>query len=374
MRVNVEYNQGLFFLHLLQFPRRYAAQIMHRLGERGHGALRLGFEPVIVAVSAGPQRLTDIARLTGMQKQNCTQLIKRIEAAGYLQRLDDPGDRRSQLLGLSAAGETLIHDALTVTDEINAMLCGVVGQPSFEQFRQSIHELCRRLPVAPAPLTGVSSEDGAPGVLFSEISRLARYTGAELNAAVRARGYTEIRPIHEQVLLHLGEGRIRIKAIARENDVSRQAVSAIVNELQEMGYLRLDVDPVDARGRVIALTGKGNTLVEQAAAASDALFQQCQSLLGKGDFEQARQAIADAYHALASRDEVSSPSLELAAYLLAKIKGAVGADGKLDTGFLQALAQVSLDSDAATARLEARLKVGDLRSLDTIVASLSGDR
>ncbi|MGB1141141.1 MAG: MarR family transcriptional regulator, partial [Halioglobus sp.] len=235
----METNQGLFLLHLLRFPGRYQSQMMRRLGRRGYADLRLSFSPVITELSRDSQRLTDLAAWMGMQKQNCAQLVRRIEAAGYIERRADPADGRSRLLALNARGRALVRDGVAVIGELDGQLSEAIGPEAFVALGRTVQRLHHAVFERPGP----SDTAAVPGALINALIELAGHAGSELNALVRARGYAAIRPVHEQVLLHLGEGRLRIQDIARENDVSRQAIGAVVNELQDLGYIRLEVDP-----------------------------------------------------------------------------------------------------------------------------------
>ena len=297
----MEANQGLFLLHLLQFPRRYQSRMMRRLAGKGYTDLRLSYSPVIAELARGRLRPTELAARLGMQKQNCVQLVRRIESAGYIERVADPQDGRSRLLGLTGRGATLVRDGVSVVAELDAQLSAVAGLDAFNAFVGAL----QRLQQAVCTQTADIRDTPPLGALINALIQLAGHAGTELNALVRARGYPEIRPAHEQVLLHLGEGRVRMQDIARENDVSRQAVSALVNELQSLGFIRLDVDPRDARGRIIRLTEQGNTLVACSAEVGQAFLQQYIAVVGTAGLNDMASTLAALYAHLAAPSDTA---------------------------------------------------------------------
>ncbi|TGD89803.1 MarR family transcriptional regulator [Mycolicibacterium sp. CH28] len=58
----------------------------------------------------GPVRLTTLATREGISQPSMTQLVQRLERAGLVTRLADPDDGRAALIGITAAGRTLLDD------------------------------------------------------------------------------------------------------------------------------------------------------------------------------------------------------------------------------------------------------------------------
>jgi DNA-binding MarR family transcriptional regulator len=104
---------------------------------------------VLRAVSAKPQRITDLAAGEGVTQPAITSLVNRLQERGWLTRVDDPGDRRAVLVTLTPVGRdvyeqlrseyrALLHEematlpdddvktlarAIDVLDELIARLC-----------------------------------------------------------------------------------------------------------------------------------------------------------------------------------------------------------------------------------------------------------
>ena len=61
--------------------------------------------------------LGQLAERLSCVKSNITQLVDRLEADGLVARQPDPGDRRSKLAGLTAAGRRAWQDATRLQEE-----------------------------------------------------------------------------------------------------------------------------------------------------------------------------------------------------------------------------------------------------------------
>ncbi|MBX7190650.1 MAG: MarR family winged helix-turn-helix transcriptional regulator [Sandaracinaceae bacterium] len=78
-------------------------------------------------------------------------------------------------------------------------------------------------------------------------------------AAVHAEaGASVVREAHTRLFPHLlVEGGIRITDLAHALGVTKQAVQPLVAELTELGMVRIETDPLDARARRVHLTDHG---------------------------------------------------------------------------------------------------------------------
>jgi DNA-binding MarR family transcriptional regulator len=63
----------------------------------------------IVASSGQPLKMTDIAARLEVVPRSVTTMVDAVEAAGFIVRSTDPGDRRSVLVSLTARGHALLE-------------------------------------------------------------------------------------------------------------------------------------------------------------------------------------------------------------------------------------------------------------------------
>jgi DNA-binding MarR family transcriptional regulator len=85
---------------------------------------------------------------------------------------------------------------------------------------------------------------------------LARFED-ELIAATPPLHGQELRPTHNHVLRHLDRDGTRASVIAERAGLTRQAITVIVDELEDAGVVRRVPDPDDGRAKRIVYTEAG---------------------------------------------------------------------------------------------------------------------
>lgn len=66
-----------------------------------------------------------------------------------------------------------------------------------------------------------------------------------------------LRRSHTALLPHIDLGGTRVSELAERLGISKQAVSELIDELEDAGVLRRTADPTDARARLVSFTPKG---------------------------------------------------------------------------------------------------------------------
>lgn len=107
---------------------------------------------------------------------------------------------------------------------------------------------------------------------------------------LRDRGI-ELRNAHGYVIQHLIEGEPTIGEIAERLEVTQQAASKTVLELEELGYVKRVSDPNDARVRRVALTRAGTRLLEKARADRAQLEASLSAVVGPRALDATRRAL-----------------------------------------------------------------------------------
>jgi DNA-binding MarR family transcriptional regulator len=67
--------------------------------------------------------------------------------------------------------------------------------------------------------------------------------------------------------------------------VTKQAMSKVIKELQELGYISSKTDPQDKRSTIFRLTSKGNSFIMCARETVGELMDEYRKLLGKKNFD-----------------------------------------------------------------------------------------
>ena len=93
-----------------------------------------------------------------------------------------------------------------------------------------------------------------------------------IDAGVRARGFTDVRPAHGFAFARLAGDGATVGQLAEHLDVTKQAASQMVEDLVTKGYVERHPHPDDARARLIVLSPKGRACTRAAdEAAAEAL-------------------------------------------------------------------------------------------------------
>ena len=107
------------------------------------GFTDLGESHMAVLRYPGPQgrRPSDVADELGMSKQAVNYLLGGLERAGYVRRADDPDDRRSRRVELTARGEVVRRTIRATVADIESELERELGARGFAQLRSLLVRL-----------------------------------------------------------------------------------------------------------------------------------------------------------------------------------------------------------------------------------------
>ncbi|MFT4519667.1 MAG: DNA-binding MarR family transcriptional regulator [Halioglobus sp.] len=275
--------QHNFSRHLLGVARHLQTIMMKTLQEQyGHKDLRLSFAPYITLIGEEDMRLTDLAEILNISRQACNQAAKQIENAGYIARTADPVDGRAKQLTLSTRGMELRNDGVRIVAEMDDQFAQLVGETAMQQSSQALRALYKHLDLGLRPERNNAQYQHI--VMGGLLPRLADYILQRLMELTRAKGHPGLKLSFGQVLPLIGPSGGRIQQIAAAHDVSKQAISAIATELEELGYLRRDADTTDARQLVLRFTPGGEQLIADSVASVIEMEAEFIAILGEDAF------------------------------------------------------------------------------------------
>jgi len=312
--------------HLMGVARHLQSEVMAALSRRGgYQGLRLGFEPYVTLVGEQGCRITELAGWLAVSKQACNQTINQIERAGYLRRHADPDDGRARILLLTAKGRRLIADGAAASASVQSQYRELLGAAEYAGFGELLGRVCAGLELA-RPLQRATRQNGADP-FGARLGRLSDYVQQRLMELTGARGHPRLKMSFGQVLSLIGPAGGRIQQIARIQQVSKQAVAAVVAELEELGYLERRQDPADARSQLLCFSAAGRQLLADSVASVDALESEFAAILGGTALGRLRANAARLYTGLGLESEVfpASPDLEAMAARLRQQLGPQGA-------------------------------------------------
>jgi DNA-binding MarR family transcriptional regulator len=111
-------------------------------------------------------------------------------------------------------------------------------------------------------------------------------------------GYQGLRPSFGPLLSLLWDEGQPLTAIADELAISKQACSQLANLVQEAGYVERMPNPQDRRSKVVSLTERGRSLVEEGVRLILEIEFEYKTLLGATVYRQFIWALADLYRGL----------------------------------------------------------------------------
>jgi DNA-binding MarR family transcriptional regulator len=115
----------------------------------------------------------------------------------------------------------------------------------------------------------------------------------EIQQRLAVDGLADLRFADGFVFQHLVDGPVTIGALAERLDVTQQAASKSVADLERRGYVARTPDPDDARVRRVALTERGWAAIEGARRHRAALVAELGERLGPRRVEAASRLLDD---------------------------------------------------------------------------------
>lgn len=150
-------------------------------------------------------------------------------------------------------------------------------------------------------------EDGDVRLESLDLGYLALFVGQRMNEQVledlHAAGFEGLRHSHGYVFQHLLGGSRSISELAGLLEVSQQATSKSVAELETLGYVE-KTETDDARVRRVALSTRGRASVEKSRALRATLQKRFERQHGAQAVEDARRLLSDVLTSLGGADTV----------------------------------------------------------------------
>ncbi len=120
----------------------------------------------------------------------------------------------------------------------------------------------------------------------------------QVNAALVAAGFDDIRPAHQTVFQHLSPGGSRLTELAERAQITKQSMGYLVDSLEERGYLERIPDPDDRRASIILRTERGWAVERAAREGIRRLEADWADRLGVERMQQLRGLLTDLVAAL----------------------------------------------------------------------------
>lgn len=106
-----------------------------------------------------------------------------------------------------------------------------------------------------------------------------------------ARGYEDVRPVHDFALRAVLSGADSASELGRRMSVTKQAAAKTIAVLQERGYVVREPDPRDGRRLSLHVTERGFAMLREGEAIFDELREQWESQVGAESVAEVERAL-----------------------------------------------------------------------------------
>jgi DNA-binding MarR family transcriptional regulator len=148
-----------------------------------------------------------------------------------------------------------------------------------------------------------------------DLSLAALLAGLAMAEAVEQRvaaaGFDDVRFSHGFVFQHLLREPLTVGALARAMGVTQQRASKAAGELEELGYVRREADPGDARVRRLVLTARGHGAVAAARQARGAVVAELRERLGARRVGAAERLLRDVLREMGGEETIRARRVRL---------------------------------------------------------------
>ena len=118
---------------------------------------------------------------------------------------------------------------------------------------------------------------------------------------VQELGYSQLNPAHLNLFRTEGLDGRRPGELTNELYLSKQSVNDLLRDLEDMGYIRREVDPTDRRARIIRLTPEGRELEDRVYEAASDVERKLEQAFGKRRVRELRHLLIEAASVLDGR-------------------------------------------------------------------------
>jgi DNA-binding MarR family transcriptional regulator len=113
-------------------------ELHERLPDAGFPDIRPPHCQVLRGIEPGGSRLTDLAVAARMTKQSMGALVDHLEAAGYVERVQDQQDARVKAIRLTPHGRDAAQAINAIGTQLEATWAEKIGRNRVEQLREAL--------------------------------------------------------------------------------------------------------------------------------------------------------------------------------------------------------------------------------------------
>lgn len=111
------------------------------------------------------------------------------------------------------------------------------------------------------------------------LGRAYSLLGFQIVDGVVGAGFPQ-KPSHSAVFAQIRPEGSRLTELARGANMTPQAMGELVDELEELGYVKRRPDPTDRRAKLIVLTSRGHECIAAGLATIQGIEERIEQILG----------------------------------------------------------------------------------------------
>lgn len=118
-----------------------------------------------------------------------------------------------------------------------------------------------------------------------------RYMEDRIFRAIQDAGFDDWTLTQCRVFQRVAPNGSRLTDLADQAQLTKQSTGVLVDQLENLGYVRRVPDPTDGRARLIVIEKRGQRVVSVAKATADEILSEWKSYLGTRNFALLQQIL-----------------------------------------------------------------------------------
>jgi len=131
--------------------RAMSGTMMAKVASRGFNGMTPAFASLMPLLDATGVRPSTLAQRAGITKQAISQLVRELEARGYVEQVPDATDTRAKIVRLTKHGAALHAACAEVRLELHSVALAKLGKTRVSRLRRDLTELAAALEELRAP-------------------------------------------------------------------------------------------------------------------------------------------------------------------------------------------------------------------------------
>jgi DNA-binding MarR family transcriptional regulator len=133
--------EQILLRQLLRLFRHMNDLTVERMRARGIGGMQPSYPRLLGNLDTEGTRIAALARKMGTTRQAVAQLTREIEAAGFVERVADPDDRRGIIVRFTGKGRAALNVAVAVMAEIEQDYARIIGADGLAELKRLLGQL-----------------------------------------------------------------------------------------------------------------------------------------------------------------------------------------------------------------------------------------